>query len=357
MKTMTMREIMHRGACVLLLALLWSGQGYAPGPGLAAGASPVLTRLQVGQVGGVSDAAIFIANDKGYFKEQGIELEVTRFDSAARMVAPLGTNQLDIGGGAPSAGLLNAVAREIPLKIVADKGNMNPGHGYEAIVVRKELWDKGAFKSPADLRGKTVAISSRDISPEIDLDTFLRSGGLTVNDVKVVTMAHADMGTALANGSIDAGLPIEPFVTQIAEKGIGVIWKHNDEVVPRQQVAVMLYSPRFASYKPGLAKKFMLAYVKGARYYNDAFVKKDPDKKREVVQILIRNTPVKDPALYDKMAMPGINPNGRVNTDALAAQQNWFLSKGSQKSRVDLGKVIDHQYVDWAVQQLGPYKE
>lgn len=345
------RGALRRAGC-LLLVLLWVGLGQAPAPG----ASPILTKLQIGQVGGISDAAIFIAADKGFFREQGIELAVTRFNSAAQMVAPLGTNQLDIGGGAPSAGLFNAIARGIPVKIVADKGNMSPGHGYEAIVVRKELWDKGAFKSPADLRGKTVALSSRDISPEVDLDTFLRSGGLTLKDINVVTMAHADMGIALANGSIDVGLPIEPFVTQIAEKGIGVIWKRTDEVVPRQQVAVMLYSPGFASFKPGLAKKFMLAYVKAARYYNDAVAKKDPDKKKEVVQILIHNTPVKDTALYDKMAMPGLDPNGRVNIEALAAQQNWFLTKGSQKSRVDLSTVVDHRYVDEAVKQLGPYK-
>ncbi len=353
---MNRRGVTGRLAWALLLATLWTAVGQAPGRGPAAGASPILTRLRIGQVGGVSDAAIFIANDRGLFAEQGIELEVTRFDSAARMVAPLATGQLDIGGGAPSAGLFNAVAREIPLKIVADKGNMAPGHGYEAIVVRKALWDKGAFTSPADLRGRAVAIPARDISPEFNLDTFLRTGGLTVDDVNVVTIAHADMGLALANGSIDVGLPIEPFVTQIVEKGIGVIWKRDDEIVPRQQVAVMLYSPKFASYKPGLARKFMLAYLKGARYYNDAFVKKDAVKKREVVQILIRNTPVKDPALYDKMVMPGLNPSGRVNIDALAAQQNLWLRKGSQKSRVDLSKVVDHEYVDWAVRQLGAYQ-
>ncbi len=348
---------MNRGVVILLvLALLLGGLGQASHPAPAAGASPILTKLQVGLVGSVSDAAFFIANDRGYFREQGIELEISRFDSAARMVAPLGTGQLDIGGGAPSAGLLNAIARDIPLKIVADKGNMDPGHGYEAIVVRKALWDKGAFTSPADLRGKTVAIAARNISPEVDLDTFLRTGGLTANDVNIVTMAFADMGTALANGSIDVALPIEPFVVQIAEQGIGVIWKRNDEVVPRQQVAVVLYAPKFALFKPGLAKKFMLAYVKAARDYNDAFVKKDPAKRKEAIQILIRNTPVKDPALYDKMVMPGINPNGRVNIDALAVLQTWFLSKGAQKTRVELSKAVDHQYVDWAVEQLGSYK-
>jgi NitT/TauT family transport system substrate-binding protein len=338
--------------CALLLVGV-SGGGLQLSP---AAAGSVLTKLQVGLVVSVSDAGFFIANDKGYFRDQGIELEISRFDSAARMVAFLGTGQLDLGGGAPGAGLFNAIARDIPVKIVADKGHIAPGHGFEAIIVRKDLWDKGAFKSAGDLRGKKVALSSRDIVPEVDLDAFLRSGGITVNDVNLVTMAFGDMQAALSNGSIDAVQAIEPFVTQIVEKGIGVIWKRNDEVVTRQQVAVVLYSPKLASYNPGLARKFMLAYLKGVRDYNDAFVKKDPAARREVVQILIRNTPVKDPGLYEKMVMPGLDPQGRVNLDALNAQQNWFLSKGSQKTRVDLSKAVDNQYVDWAVRQLGPYK-
>jgi NitT/TauT family transport system substrate-binding protein len=330
----------------LVFALTACGTTATPAPSASS-----LTKLQVGLVGGISDAGFYIAMDKGYFKEQGIELEVTRFDSAAKMIAPLGTGQLDIGGGAPSAGLLNAIAREVPLKIVADKGNMDPGHGYEAMMVRKEQLDK--FKTAADLKGKNVAISARDISPEVTLDTFLRSGGLTIKDVNVVTIAHADMGQALSNGSIDMGMPIEPFVTQYAEKGIAAIWHRNDEVFPRQQVAVVLYGPKFLADRPELAKKFMLAYLKAIRYYHDAFAKRDAAKRKDAIQILAHNTAVKDQALYEKMVMPGLDFNGHVSLDALNFQQNWFLAKGTQKTRVDMSKVVDHQYVDWAAQKLG----
>lgn len=348
---------MNKAICGFLCALLLAiGGGQALYPGPAAGAGTVLTRLHVGLVISVSDAGFFIANDKGYFRDQGIQIEIERFDSAARMVAFLGTGQLDVGGGAPGAGLFNAMARDIPVKIVADKGHIAPGHGFEAITVRKDLVEKGLIKSAADFRGKKIALSARDIVPEVDLDAFLRTGGLTINDVTVVTMAFGDMGAALGNGSIDAAQVIEPFVTQIVEKGFGVIWKRNDEVVQHQQVAVVLYAPKFASYNPGLARKFMLAYLRGVRDYNDAFVKKDPVAKKEVVQILTRNTPVKDPALFDKMVMPGLDPQGRVLLDSLAAQQNWFLNKGTQKTKVDLAKAVDNQYVDWALKQLGAGK-
>src|SRR5215813_6075791 len=143
----------------LLLAACGAASSTSPSP-------TSLTRLQVGLVGSTSDAGFFIANDKGYFKDQGIEIEITRLDTAAKMVAPLGRGQLDVGGGAPSAGLLNAITRDIPLKIVADKGNINKGFGFQAIVVRKELWDSGAVRGPADLKGRPVALNARDITPE-----------------------------------------------------------------------------------------------------------------------------------------------------------------------------------------------
>jgi NitT/TauT family transport system substrate-binding protein len=330
-----------------------AGSGSQP----AAQPSGPPAKVNLGELGSASDAGIYIALEKGYFAEQGIELERTRFQTAADMVAPLGLGQLDVGGGAPSAGLMNAiVSRDIPLRIVADKGNLNPGFGFQGIVVRKDLWDSGAIRGPADMRGRKIALNARDITPEVVIDRYLRTGGLTVADVDIVTMSVADTVSAIANGSVDVAFSIEPFVTQIAEMGTGVVATRADQVIEGQQVAVILYSPKFIEDRPDIARKFMLAYVKGLRDYNDAFGKKVPEKKAEVVKILTEYTPVKDAALYDKMIMPGLNPNGRVSQESLDNSQGWWLEKGTQQARADLSKVVDNQFVDWAVQQLGPYQ-
>jgi len=344
-------------SCALFTAMLavLNACGPAAGP---AGPSPseslAPAKVKIGNVGGISDAALFIANDKGFFREQALEVEFKPFNTAADMVPFLGTGDLDVAAGAPSAGLLNAITRDVPLRIVADKGNMNPGHGYEAIVVRKAMADK--IKGPADLRWRKIAISARNITPEVALDTYLQQAGLSVKDVDLQTMPFPDMRSALANGSIDAAVPIEPFVAQIVENGIGVILQRDDQTVPRHQVAVILYGPKFVEQNPEVARRFMVAYLKAARFYNDAFEKKDAAKRKEVIDILVKNTTVKDVALYDKMVMPGIDPNGKVNIESIAQEQDYFLKKGSQKTRVDLNKVVDNQYSEWAVQKLGPYK-
>ena len=315
-------------------------------------AAPSPVTLKIGQVGGISDAAIYIADAKGFFKEQGITLDSNQFASAALMVAPLGTGELQVGGGASSAGLFNAIGRGIGMLIVADKGNLNPGHGYEAIVVRPEL--AGQITGPKDLKGRTIAVSARDITPEVTLDTYLRTGGLTIKDVNVVAVPHADMLLALKNGSIDAGLPIEPFVSRIVAANAGTVLTRNDTITPGHQTAVVLFSEALAKRRE-VATRFMTAYIQGARFYNDAFVKKDAAKRAEAVAILSKAAGV-EPALFDSMVMPGIDPNGRVNTKSLGEIQDWFLQKGTQQRPVDLTKAIDPSFSAEVVRQLGEYR-
>jgi NitT/TauT family transport system substrate-binding protein len=344
----------------LVLCGACAGGGSGGGPTASAGAvasaaaSATLSPLtvKIGQVGGISDAAIYIADAKGYFKEQGITLQSSAFASAAQMVAPLGTGELQVGGGASSAGLFNAIGRGVGMFIVADKGNLNPGNGYEAIVVRKEL--AAAIKGPKDLKGRTIAISALDITPEVTLDTYLRTGGLTEKDVTLVTLPHADMLQALKNGSIDAGLPIEPFVSRILAAGVATVLTRDDTVTPGHQTAVLLFSEKFAQQREA-AVRFAKAYIQGARFYNDAFVKKDPAKRAEAIAILAKATNI-DPALFDAMVMPGINPSGRVNLESLTAIENWFVAKGSQQKFIELSKAVDLSFADEAVKQLGPYQ-
>ena len=84
-------------------------------------AASAQTPVNVGITDSSSDAVFFIADKKGYFKAEGLAATMTSFASAAKMIAPLGTGQLDVGGGTVAAGLYNAVERGINIKIVADK--------------------------------------------------------------------------------------------------------------------------------------------------------------------------------------------------------------------------------------------
>lgn len=308
--------------------------------------------VKYGLVGGISDAAIFIAQAKGFFTEQGLTVESVPFTTAADMTAPLGTDELQVGGGTLSAGLFNAMGRGIASVIVADKGNYAPGNGFAAIVVRTELID--VIKGPKDLKGHTFGLTSRDVAPELNLDTYLRSGGLTINDVNIVSIPPAELQQALKNGAIDTAQAFEPFLTRILAAGVARVLVRADVVKPRQQIAVILFSEKFAA-KREAATRFMVAYVKAARLYNDAFVKKDTATRADVINILSKATNL-DADFFNTMVMPGLDVNGMVNSDSLDEVQAFFVAKGSQKAQIPMSKAVNMSFAEEAVRRLGPYQ-
>lgn len=192
---------------------------------------PVAQSVHLGVLHAASDAGFFIAQDLGYFREQGLELDMTPFDSAARMVAPLGAGQLEIGGGAHSAGLFNAVARGVDLRLVADKGSSPSGYGFQGLAFRRDLTESGQLRTPADLRGRRVALPARGITTEVALAGWLRQGGLSLSDVEVAELGFPDHITALASGAIDASVTIEPFLTRILGEQLGTLYQRTDELL------------------------------------------------------------------------------------------------------------------------------
>ena len=311
--------------------------------------------VSIGITPAMSTAGLFIAYEKGYFKEQGINLVMKQIPRAgAQMIPFLATGQLMVGCGNLNAGLYNAIANDIPLKVVADKGTVMPKHGYLALIVRKEHLDSGRYKDLKDLKGMTIALTARGVSQEIVVEKYLHKAGLTLDDVKFVKLSWADMNIALSNGAIDATIQVEPLVARAVEKGIAVRVMGDDEVYPNQQSAVIMYSPVFIEKQPELAKAFMVAYVKGMRDYNDAFEK---NKNREdVIQILMKHTKVKDRETYDKVAAVGLHHDGLLNVATMKQDAQWLHQKGYVKLQPDVDNIADLSYVEHAVEQLGPYK-
>src|SRR5262245_23054974 len=234
-----------------------------------AGAAQTVT-VTVGAASTTSDAPIYIAEKKGYFRDEGIDVTVTNFRSASDMVAPLGAGQLDAGAGSASAGLYNAVTRGIRIKIVADKASSPPGYGATKILVRKDHVDSGRFKDIKDLKGMRFAMNAPGVSNTATLNALLKSAGLAYSDVDTVNLPFPEHVTALRNKSVDASASVEPGPAIAIKNGFAVLVKADDEIIPHHQIAVLLYSEDFASKRPDVAKRFMRAYLRGVRFYNGA---------------------------------------------------------------------------------------
>ena len=315
-------------------------------------------QVRIGIARTMSDSGYYLADALGFFRDEGIEVSLVEFKSAAQMIAPLGSGELDVGGGTVSAGLYNAVARGINLRIVADQASMKPGYGYSSLMVRKGLLDSGRYKSLADLKGMKVAIGAPGTGTAAALNATLARGGLKYSDVEVVYLGYPEHLPAYRNKAIDASITNEPTMTRAIEAGAAVRIIGNDETYPDQQTAVVFYSDGFAQRRD-LAARFMRAYVRGIRVYNDAL--KDGHlagpKADDVIAVLTRYTPIKDAALFRRIVPSAVNPDGEVNMKGLRGDLAFFRTLGLIESRdVTVEQVVDHSFVKAAVEKLGPYR-
>jgi NitT/TauT family transport system substrate-binding protein len=332
-----------------------AGEVAAPGGLVAAPGPAQATRVRLGELGIIAGAGYYLAIENGYFAEQGIEVEATRFTSGAEMIPSLATGQIDIGAGAISAGLLNAVARGLDLRIVSDHGHSAPGRPVGAFVVRRDLIDSGQVRTAADLRGRTIAIPSTAVSAMTDVRAYLAEGGLSLGDARILEMSFPDTLPALANRSIDATAPVEPFISFITQRDLGTVWRWDYDVFPGHQVGVITYAPTFAREQPELARRWLVAYVRGVRYFTDGFIRGDGAARERGVDVLTKWTVVRDRALYDVMTVTGLDTDGGVRVDSMRIDQEYFVGQGLQERPVDLDRVVDLQYSQYARQVLGPY--
>jgi NitT/TauT family transport system substrate-binding protein len=339
--------------------------GTAPPQAPTAAAQPAAppqptVHLKVGTQRLSSDVVLYTAQDKGYLAEQGIEVEFFDITTGGEAIPPLATGQLDVSVGAVNPGLFNAIARGVDIKLVTTKGATGPDPaspfaGGITMVLSPEVAASGEIQDYRDLRGRPIAISTRGSALEVILDKALKRGGLTLDDVEIKTLPYAEMLPALANRSVDAAIQLEPFVAQGSGKGVLVPWKNSVEIHPGQQAAAVLYGPSIIQMGGNVGNRFMVAYTRASRDYNNAFGPKRLNRD-EIVSILIRNTPLKEAALYDQMGLSYLNPDCYLNLDTMAADIDWYFDHGYISPKPNVAQFVDHSYCDYALQQLGRYQ-
>jgi NitT/TauT family transport system substrate-binding protein len=321
--------------------------------GRAAAADAV--KVRVGVTNSLSDAPFFIGLEKGYFREHGVDVEFIPFDTAGRMIAPLGVGQLDVAGGAISPAFFNALERGVDLKIVANKASMPRGYGYNGILLKKSLWDSGKVKSMRDLKGMRVAAVSNASNV---LEYALEKDGLTMKDVQVVVLGFPEHITALENGSVDAACTVEPFMSEAVKTGVAVRLVDGDRIVDNLTVATIFYGGPFAKSKPDAAKKFMVGYLQAVRYYNDALKggRLAGPTADDVIAILLKYATLKDAAVYRTITPNAVDPDGRINMAGFKRDLVFFRNLGLVTGDVSVESAVDLSYVEAAVKTLGRYR-
>jgi NitT/TauT family transport system substrate-binding protein len=323
-----------------------------PAPAVApAPSAPQKIRVGVSGIGG--EIGMYIADARGYFAEEGLEVEFVRLRGASEQLAPLATGELHFGGGAPDPAIFNAARREIGVKIISSLSIIPPGGGGgAALLVRQDHVDNGRFRELSDLRGMSIGLSALGASAQLFVERMVERGGLTLNDVQLTILQVPDTLSGLTNKGVDAAFAIEPFVALSEGQGVAKNVITVGDVFPGASSTLLTLGPVFEREQPDTVRRFAVAFLRGHRVYWQA-TRGSAEDREALIPVFTTYTNVKDPALYGRMMWPSVDPNGALDLSTLDVQQEYFLKTGAQQEKQDINRVVDPSYLNYAAERLG----
>jgi NitT/TauT family transport system substrate-binding protein len=323
----------------------------------AARAEQALTKVSVSMLYITADIGVFWGLERGYYKEQGLELELQRATSGADAISQLASNKLDVGSGSASPGLYNAFKRGLPIQIVMEKASLLPPGEDSAsrIMVRRDLMESGAVKTCADLKGKRIAVNNLQSTSLNFPMRCLEKAGLGQNDVTWVELPMPQFVPAFEKKAVDAAVVFTPFTYLLEEKlksAVSLPGSGGYILGPGDALSIMLYSDQFANTEA--AKKFATAYLKAQYDYQRMLERGDT---APICRTLNKYVPSM-PADCTGLGFTGVRTDATINLASLERFQNEWIKWGVMKApAADIGSHVNLEFLKYAVSQLGPYKK
>jgi NitT/TauT family transport system substrate-binding protein len=327
-------------AFIAVIALACCGSAVAqPAPKVVVGDNPSL-----------SGAPLYIAIEKGYYRDAGVDVQLDMSGLSSDMTVQLATRKLNVIGGAITAGLFNSLSKGLPIGILMSRATSPYSH---YLVIRPEL--KATLKQSSDLKGRSVAVVSRGAILVYELIKVLEAGGLTLADINLKYIPFGQMATALTTGAVDAALMISPLQDAVEAKGIGVKWINADSTIKAQPVLVSVWwmNTDWARESEGAARRFGRGMLRGVRDYCSAY--HHGPNRAEVTRILAKYSDVKDTALIERIEWGATDPHGRVFEPSLADIQDTFFKEKLVDAKVPINRIAQASWLSEVAGALGPF--
>jgi NitT/TauT family transport system substrate-binding protein len=323
---------------LILLAIVTVPACISPAPPATAVPPPTaLTTVRVSYLPTISYGPIFIAREEGYFARQGINVEFEKFQGGSVALPSLINGDIAVTSGNVEPSIINAITKGAHVRIVADKGRNSPGScNASGLMVRRDLYESGALTRIADLKGKKIMVPG---GSDYTLYRILQRGNLTSDDIDIVVLDFPSAFTALQNGALDAAILSEPYITDAVDSRAAVMLFPTEVYTP-DLPHPLYYGPAFLDRDPELGRRFMVAYLEGARQYNLG-------KTERNIEILSNYTHIDRDLLQRTCWMP-VAADGYQPRQPFREQIDWLYANNQISLRPDDDQIFDTSYIDYA---------
>lgn len=271
-------------------------------------------------------AAVWLGDEKGFFEEEGLNLNIETVGSGSMLVAGVESESWDFG-----------FSSLLPLMVAADQGldvrfvtagaatTGNTEEDVSAVLVKAG----SDIKSPKDLEGKRVSVNSLSNIGDTTIRALVEKDGGDPSTIKFTEVGFPDAPAAISNDVADAIWVMEPFRTMAMNDGAEIISHNFAEYNPDMDIAGYFAKGSVVDEKTDLIDRFSRAMRKSSEYAAD-----NPEEVREIVSTYTRT----DEEILQNMILPEYRTD--FNRDATQRLAEDALKFGTINQELDIDRIL-----------------
>lgn len=311
-------------------------------------ASPAaaLDHVKVAVVSSLSSAPAFVADAKGYFRDEGLDVELVHFDSATPIAVAVASGDIDFGSVGLNAAFFTLAHQGI-LKVVGSGNGEHTGFQGIGFILSNQAYDAGVHRFE-DLRGHSVAITQLGTALQYALDLVLEKHGVALPDVRVLGLqSNQNIASAITGGQADAAVLSGPNIYALVSKGDAHLLAWYSDELSQSPGDATFTSAKDANERPEMVKHFLAAFRKGAATWDAAFLdaagnRVDQPSAPEIIAIAAKG--LGQPEAVIRLGLTWFDPQLRVAIPDIQGSADWYYRQGMLKTPIDARDIIDFRY-------------
>lgn len=333
----------------------WLAAGFAAAAALAGLSAPAAMAQEneevvLGALRFTSHSAGFIAYEKGYFADEGLDVTFEFFQAAQPIAVATASGDVDFGVAGVTGGLMNLAERDA-IRIVAGVLSEKKGVDGMMIMASNQAWEDG-MTTPADIEGRSLAMTQVGSSFHYMMNFIAEGEGYDISDVKLVPLQKVgSMIGALKSGQVDAMIMVphvaKPMVANGDAHELGWLNEYAE-----YQISTLFTSVENIEENRDMVERFVRAYARGIEDFNRVMLAENPDPAeleemtRLIHKYVYTDRPYEAAAPSIQAGAMYLNPGAALNKTGVAAHMQWFKDEGLVETELTVDELVDDSFVE-----------
>lgn len=295
----------------------------------------------------LASAPIIVADGKGYFKDEGLDVTLVGFESSDAIALAVASGDIDFG----TTGVSNpffVLAKAGSLKIIGGDTTEHPGFHSIGFIASNQAYAAG-LKSMADAAGHSFGLTQIGSPLHYALAAVLEKYGLDIKSVRVIALqSNSNVASSVIGGQVNAAIMSSANLLAVTNRNGGqrLSWL-DDEMHYNVALTGTVVSTKLAESRPDTVRHFLAAFRRAAQAWDAVFVdangnRADQPGAQDMIALMAKG--LKQPASVIVEGLNYIEPEARIAISDVQRMVDWYEKMGMQKSHIDATAMVDMRY-------------